>query len=317
MKNSLFTLLIIIVCIFIIRMYMSRQSTKIDLSGLEILNHLESPYQTIDLVRDKNTNQVAMFLNGEIQNHTKEYKKSHYAMVDIPIKMLTNDPKNILILGGGDGYPAMRALKQPNVYIKNVEIDDTLINFVKTNPIMRKLSEDSFNDPRLDLTAMDAYKYIYEETKQFDLIVYDLAREVTNNTATEFDRHDDHILGNLLNETGILVYTADLHADAPSLKNVYKQYFKLKDKSFKQHFILHIQSDKDFDVLSKSCPMNIKKLKETHPASEIGILMYNLNCRCGNYGYNEELYFYVSKQPFNKTNQDIEFYPFSNILPRI
>ena len=142
MKSSLFILLIIIVCIFVIRMYMSRRSTRIDITGLEILNHLESPYQTIDLVRDKNTKQVAMLLNGEIQNHTKEYEKSHYAMVDIPIKMLTNDPKNILILGGGDGYPAMRALKQPNVYIKNVEIDDTLINFVKTNPIMRKLSED-------------------------------------------------------------------------------------------------------------------------------------------------------------------------------
>ena len=28
----------------------------------------------------------------------------------------------------------------------------------------------------------------------------------------------------------------------------------------------------------------------------------------------EELYFYISKQPFNKTNQDIEFYPFKQII---
>ncbi len=33
-------------------------------------------------------------------------------MVDIPIKLLNTPLKNILILGGGDGYPAMRALKQ-------------------------------------------------------------------------------------------------------------------------------------------------------------------------------------------------------------
>ena len=57
MKDSLFILLIIIVCIFIIRMYMSRQSTKIDLSGLEILNHLKKDhrmkgYYTLEILQN-------------------------------------------------------------------------------------------------------------------------------------------------------------------------------------------------------------------------------------------------------------------------
>ena len=55
---------------------MYKKNTKLDTYGIEILNHLESPYQTIDLVKDKKTKHISMFLNGAIQNHTKEYEKS-------------------------------------------------------------------------------------------------------------------------------------------------------------------------------------------------------------------------------------------------
>ena len=314
MKYNLFIFVsIILVCLFFIKMYTHRKTTKLDTHGIEILNHLESPYQTIDLVKDKNTNDICMFLNGTIQNHTKEYQKSHYAMVDISIKMLNKAPEKILILGGGDGYPAMRALKQPNVYVKNIEIDDTLINFVKTNPTMRKLTQDAFNDPKLDLAAMDAYKYIYEEKNKFDLIVYDIARETTNNTVTDFTRHDEYIVEHILSDDGIMNYTMDLHSDIPEFKDIYRKYLTLQENSLKPNFMLLLDTKEEFDTFSKSCPINIIKLKERYPNSEIGISMYNLDCHCGNYQYNEELYFYISKQPFNKASQDIEFFPFEQI----
>ena len=68
MKTVLFVLLVISVGLFI---YRNKTETSISTRGLEVLHHLESPYQTIDLARDKRTNHVAMFLNGAIQNHTK------------------------------------------------------------------------------------------------------------------------------------------------------------------------------------------------------------------------------------------------------
>ncbi len=313
MKNYLFNLILILVCVFIINMYAYRKYTTLDTHGLEILSHLESPYQTIDLARDKKTNHISMFLNDEIQNHTKEYEKSHYAMVDISVKLLNSIPKGILILGGGDGFPAMRALKQQNAYVKNVEIDDVLINFVKTNPIMRKLSQDAFNDPRLDLSAMDAYKYIHEEKRKFNVIIHDLARQ-TNNTVTDFKPHDDYILENLLADDGVLNYTQCLYDDIPNFGKVYNKYKKLQQNYNGQHLLLLIKTKEEFDLFSKYCMMNIKKLKEKYPNSEIGVMIYDLKCRCGTYRYTEEVYFYISKQPFNKTNTDIEFYPFKNII---
>ena len=96
MKTVLLVLLIISVGLFI---YRNKTRSNINTWGLEILHHLESPYQTIDLARDKKTNHVAMFLNGAIQNHTKEFNKSHYAMVDIPIKLLNTPLKKQIALG--------------------------------------------------------------------------------------------------------------------------------------------------------------------------------------------------------------------------
>ena len=75
-----------------------------------------------------------------------------------------------------------------------------------------------------------------------------------------------------------------------------------------------IRTEDDFKRFNEHYPVSInRKLKENYPMSEIGIMMYNLKSSCGIYQYNEELYFYISKQPFNKTNEDIEFYPFENI----
>ena len=143
--------------------------------------------------------------------------------------------------------------------------------------------------------------------------MYDIARAITNNTVTNFEPCDDHIIENLLANGGVLNYTMDLRAEIPEFGPIFRKCLKLKKKCNKEHLILLLQTNDDFKKFSKHCPIDIVKLKERYPQSEIGIMMYDLRCSCGNYHYNEELYFYICKQPFNKTKEDIEFYPFENI----
>lgn len=307
----------VFILVFFITLFMYfkyKRTSNLDTTGMVVLHHLESPYQTIDLVRDVKTNHIAMFLNGDIQNHTKEYKKSHYAMVDVSIKLLDGRPTNILILGGGDGYPAMRALTHEGVRIKNVELDDTLIKFVQTNPIMRKLSEDAFNNPRLELIAMDAYEYIHREKEKFDIIVYDVELN-TNTTVSELDHHHDHILENLLSRNGIINMTGHLGEShiRDGFSKMCKNYMNLQKRYNGTHLIALLQTKEEFDIFDRYFPMNIKKLKERHPNSEIGISVYDLKSSCGTYRYGEEIYFYICKEPFDKTNQDVDFYPFRKL----
>lgn len=291
-----------------------KKKSNMDTSGMDVLYHLESPYQTIDIVRDVKTNHIAMFLNGDIQNHTKEYKKSHYEMVDVSVKLFNGHAKNILILGGGDGYPAMRALKYDGVRVKNVELDGTLIKFVQTNPIMRELSEDAFNNPRLELITMDAYDYIYKENEKFDVIVYDVELN-TNKMVIGLDDHHDHILENLLSENGVINMTGYPGNSAinTGFFEICENYLKLQKRYEGRRVIALLQTKHEFDVLDKYFQMNIKKLKQLYPNSEIGISIYDLDSCCGNYQYRHEIYFYISKEPFDKTNTDVNFYPFRKL----
>jgi spermidine synthase len=68
-----------------------------------------------------------------------------------------------LILGGGDGYPAMYALRYENAHVTNVEIDETLVKFIKTNKYTKKLTNNAFNNPMLKMINEDAYDYTENE----------------------------------------------------------------------------------------------------------------------------------------------------------
>lgn len=54
----------------------------------------------------------------------------------------------------------MRALEHNNLQIKNVEIDGQLVDFVKTNNMMKHLTHNALNDKRVNLIIQDAYKYL-------------------------------------------------------------------------------------------------------------------------------------------------------------
>lgn len=281
--------------------------------GNKVLHQSESKYQTIDLVQDKSTKDVCMFLNGEIQNHSKEIYKSHYAMVDISIMLYNGTPKNILILGGGDGYPAMRALEYNNLNIKNVEIDGKLVNFVKSNNLMRKLTHNALNDQRVDLYIQDAYEYIYQDVNSYDIIIHDI-ETLTNNNITEFKPHDNYILNKLLNNKGILNYTDYIKNNNKDIEfqNLFDKYFQLKKKiSNKPYFILLLSTNNDFKYFNKYCQFEIIDFKKKYKYAEIGIMIYDFQVKCGSIGeYGEEMYIYLSKEKFNKKNTNIQFYPF-------
>ena len=106
----------------------------------------QSPYQKIEIKRYKDD--YSLFLNGEIQFHTSEEKESHEWMVAVPMA-LSKKNESVLILGGGDGFAAREAIKCGAKKITLVEFDPEMIELTKKNLIMRRLSEDSFNNSKV------------------------------------------------------------------------------------------------------------------------------------------------------------------------
>lgn len=81
------------------------------------------------------------------------------------------NPKNVLIVGGGDGGVAREVVKHPGVVnVHQVEIDEKVVNVSKKYlPNMAC----GFNSPKLQLTIGDGFEYMKDRAGEFDVIITD------------------------------------------------------------------------------------------------------------------------------------------------
>ena len=165
-----------------------------------------SPHQTIRIWQDGAD--VWMTLNGEIQFHTNESELSHQHIVLTPLSYARNMDK-VLIIGGGDGLPAKEALRHPISDLRQVELDEKLVDIVRNHPVMRKVSGDAFNDPRLNLIVGDGIQYVIDTPEQFDVIIDDAEFHVTGQKDTSPQRYNSYLdaLYSKLKPGGIISYT--------------------------------------------------------------------------------------------------------------
>jgi len=170
----------------------------------ELVYQKQSPYQKIALFKDGN--HYWMSLNDVMQFHTKECYTSHRYMCQIPLRMVKN-PRKVLIIGGGDGFAAREMLKDSRVQeIINVELDGDLVDLTKQHPIMQMLTEDAFNHPKVTVIKGDGIKFLLEANTKFDIIIDDCEYEYTGQPGgREEARYDSYTrcLVNKLNPGGV------------------------------------------------------------------------------------------------------------------
>jgi spermidine synthase len=303
-NNKLIFLLIIIIIVSIISGTHIESYIDYEDNDVILIDRTKSDYQSIELVRN-NEEDYCLMLNKQIQNHTGGFNKTHYTMVDVSIQIARASVSSILILGGGDGYPAMRALKYTD-NVTNVEIDDKLVNFVKTNNIMIKNTENALNNPNLKIITEDAYKFIKNNKNKYDIIIHDIELG-TKQLSKNIEKKDYYIFDKLLSSEGVLNYTEDLD-DNPEFKPLFKYYIKLRKKIKAPYFIVYISKKEDFDMLEEYdiILFDLKKTKKKYPKAEIGFIFYKTDISCGDIYYGNEMYIYICKNGFNQEN-NIEF----------
>ena len=82
-------------------------------------------------------------------------------------------PRNILIIGGGDGGAIKQALRIKNVeQIIQVEIDERVTEVSKQ--FLPNLSEGSFDNPKVKVIYTDGAEFLRSHRNEFDVIVLDL-----------------------------------------------------------------------------------------------------------------------------------------------
>jgi spermidine synthase len=116
---------------------------------------------------------VRLFLNGNLQFHSRDEYRYHEALVH-PAMAAHGAPKRVLVLGGGDGMAVREVLKHPTIeQVTLVELDPHITRLFAQQPLLRRLNDDALRSPRLTIVNADAFSWLEGHADLFDVIVVD------------------------------------------------------------------------------------------------------------------------------------------------
>ncbi|MFG6415235.1 polyamine aminopropyltransferase [Roseateles sp. DC23W] len=139
--------------------------------GESIVFKQSSAYQRI-VVTDGRAG-TRLFLNGNLQFHSKDEYRYHEALVQ-PAMAAHGAPKRVLVLGGGDGMAVREILKYPGVeQVTLVELDPLMTTLFRNNEKLAALNGHALSSPKLRTINADAFGWLEQQSETFDVIVID------------------------------------------------------------------------------------------------------------------------------------------------
>jgi spermidine synthase len=129
----------------------------------------KSAFQTVDVVDTRGHGK--MLLNDGLIMVTEGDEFIYHDMIAHVPLFTHQDPKSVLIIGGGDGGTAREVLRHKNVErVVEVEIDEMVVNACKE---WIPQTACSYENPKLELIIGDGVEYMSESDEQFDIILID------------------------------------------------------------------------------------------------------------------------------------------------
>jgi spermidine synthase len=142
-----------------------------DLYADEVIFARTTRYQRIVLTRWKDD--WRLFLNANLQFSTMDEYRYHEALVH-PVLSAHRAPREVLILGGGDGLAAREVLRDKRVErVTLVDLDPEMTRLFAHHPELSKLNSHSLTDPRVTVINADAFRWLDEHDRLFDVAIVD------------------------------------------------------------------------------------------------------------------------------------------------
>ncbi|MDQ6788403.1 MAG: polyamine aminopropyltransferase [Acidobacteriota bacterium] len=166
----------VIIVLLVIGFIKADTLTSLAEDGLFVDNIIyakSSSYQRIVVTKGKTG--YALFLNGNLQFNSFDEYRYHEALVHPAFAAFGNNPKRILVLGGGDGLALREILKYPSVEtVQLVDLDPEMTNISKRVPALGELNRHSFDNPKVTVTNADAFVWLDSvQTEPFDVAIVD------------------------------------------------------------------------------------------------------------------------------------------------
>ncbi len=185
----------------------------------------DSPHQRIEVIENEYFGRI-LLLDGLVQTTEKDEFFYHEMLVH-PAFLSHPEPKNVLIIGGGDGGALKEVLRYPVESVCFVEIDSQVIEvsqeyFPWLSPCLR--------DERTELIIADGTEFIEQTNRTFDVVCVD-SSEPVGPSASLHDEDFYQSMKRCLDSRSVVVAQTGspiFHQNAIKLKNRFlKEIFKV------------------------------------------------------------------------------------------
>lgn len=154
-------------CFSEVKEYHTR-SSGIFFKKKRVLHEEKSNYQKIEVIENEHFGKV-LLLDGLVQTTEKDEFFYHEMLVH-PALVTHPSPREILIIGGGDGGGLKEILRYQIDHVYLVEIDPSVVEVSKK--YFPWLSS-SLKDKRSELLIADGREFLRETDKKFDIVIVD------------------------------------------------------------------------------------------------------------------------------------------------
>lgn len=166
---------VIVIALLLVALIKANKLTSLaedEMFADEIVYTKDTPYQRIVITRGRAGFQL--FLNGNLQFSSTDEYRYHEALVHPPM-LLANNPKRVLVLGGGDGLALREVLKYPSVEkVTLVDLDPDMTRLSSRFPLLANLNKRSFDDPRVQVLNEDAFIWVEDTSEpRYDAAIVD------------------------------------------------------------------------------------------------------------------------------------------------
>jgi spermidine synthase len=139
--------------------------------GDPILYAASTPYQRI--VITKRSGDLRLYLNGNLQFSSRDEYRYHEALVH-PVLSRVANPRDVLVLGGGDGLAVREILKYPAVRsVTLVDLDPAMIGLFRNSAMLVALNHGSLLSPKVHVISADAFTWLRANRRRFDAVLVD------------------------------------------------------------------------------------------------------------------------------------------------
>jgi spermidine synthase len=168
-----------------------------------VICSVKSRFQSI-IIADTHNYGVCLFLDGVIQSSANDEDLYHEFLVQ-PAMLLHENPRDVLIIGGGEGATLREVLAHQTVRkAVMVDIDQQAVDLCRQHLLQWHCG--AFEDSRVEMHYRDGREFVEVDDRLFDVVIVDVVDLLDNGPAQRlYTRQFYELVRKRLRPGGILV----------------------------------------------------------------------------------------------------------------